>query len=330
MPVAVNWIGKLNWTLPRRPDMNDSTARIFCGADRSQQLPFAVLSWSIRRHATLPVDIRMFDNGSAPTPADPRHFPYTEFSFARFAIPALCGFEGRAVYMDSDMLVFRDIAELWQTPMDGARIAIEIGSRNQTDRGKHAAVMLLDCARLDWQVDTIVAGLGTRYDYNALMAIDPLLEEGDMRERIASGWNDLDHYDPARTRNLHFTEIRTQPWVFAGHPHGSLWVDAVRTMHADGSLSEAVIREEVALGHVRPSLLMELGLEAGIGHDADALQKHDREKGFVAHRQLLARFAARKQAIRRVRCEEACAHRPWLAPFYRLALRLREGREQSR
>lgn len=310
--------------------MNESSVRVFCGADRSQQLPFAVLSWSIRRHASLPVEIRMFDNGSSPTPPDPRHFPYTEFSFARFAIPALCHFDGKAVYMDSDMLVFGDIAELWNTPLQGARIAIEIGSRNQADRGKHAAVMLLDCARLDWHVDAIVAGLGVRYDYNALMAIDPLLEAGDMRELVASGWNDLDHYDPARTRNLHYTEIRTQPWVFAGHPHGNLWVDALRAMLADDSLSEEAIREEVSLGHVRPSLLVELGLETGIGHDAAALQNHDRAQGFVAHRRLLARFAARKQAIRRVRCDEACARQPWLAPIYRMALRMREWRHGNR
>ncbi|MEO8011305.1 MAG: glycosyltransferase [Dokdonella sp.] len=310
--------------------MNDSTARIFCGADRSQQLPFEVLSWSIRRHASLPVEIRMFDNGSAPTPADPRHSAYTEFSFARFAIPALCGFEGKAVYIDSDMLVFGDIAELWRTPMQGARIAIEIGSRNQADHGKHAAVMLLDCARLDWHVDRIVGGLGMHYDYNALMAIDPLLEPGDMQERIASGWNDLDHFDPARTRNLHFTEIRTQPWVHAGHPHGSLWVDAVRAMLGDRSVSEAMIREEVALGHVRPSLLVELGLESVGGHDAAALQQYDHERDFVAHRRLLARFAARKHAIRRVRCDEASVRQPWFAPLYRLALRLRERREGNR
>jgi hypothetical protein len=33
------------------------------------------------------------------------------------------------------------------------------------DRGKHAAVMLLDCAKLPWKVEEIVAGLGTRYAY---------------------------------------------------------------------------------------------------------------------------------------------------------------------
>lgn len=306
--------------------MSSSPIRIFCGADRSQHLPFLALAWSIRQHASLPVDIRTIDNGQAPDPADPRHAPYTEFSFARFAIPALCGHEGRAVYMDSDMLVFADIAELWNTPLDGARIAIEIGSRNQADRGKHAAVMLLDCARLDWHVDDIVRGLGRDYDYNALMAIDPLLEPGDMRELIPAGWNDLDSFTPGRTRNLHYTEIRTQPWVFAGHPHGGLWVDTLRRMIAGGDLSPEQVREEVALGYARPSLLVELGLEDGPAGDPAALAGYDRDRGFIAHRRLLERFAQRKRAIRRVRCEEACARRPWLAPAYRLALWLRERR----
>ncbi len=44
--------------------------------------------------------------------------------------------------------------------------------------------MLLDCAQLDWEVERIVADLGRRYDYNALMSVDPLLEPGQMRELI--------------------------------------------------------------------------------------------------------------------------------------------------
>jgi len=310
--------------------MNEHSVRIFCGADRSEVLPFAVLAWSIRRHSSLPVDIRSIHNDQAPLPADPRHSPYTEFSFARFAIPALCGHAGKAIYLDSDMLVFRDIAELWNTPLDGARIAIEIGSREQADRGKHAAVMLLDCARLPWRVDDIVNGLGLRYDYNALMSIDPLLEPGDMRELIPAGWNDLDRFDPMRTRNLHFTEIRTQPWVLPGHPHGGLWVQALQQMLDEGAIDAALVRDEVARGHVRPSLLVEIGLQDGPRGQMQALRQFDQTSGYVPHQRLLTRFADRKRAVRRVRCREACARRPWLAPMYRLALWLRERRDAAR
>ena len=312
---------------------NNETIQVFCGGDRSQWLPFQVLAHSIRRHTARTVDIRVIDNGVAPMPADPRVAPYTEFSFARFAIPALRGYAGRAVYMDSDMLVFADIGELWDTPMAGATVAIEISSRQQTDRGKHAAVMLLDCAALDWNVERIVAGLGRDYDYNALMAIDPLLKGGQMRELIASGWNDLDMYRAELTRNLHYTEIRTQPWVFAAHPQGQLWIDEVALMLESGALSPGDLEEEVRLGHARPSLLPQLGLgeeraDAGsprMAMNAPLLLAYDRASGFVAHQALLARFAARKRAIARFRHEQASARHPWLRPWFRLLFRLRYG-----
>jgi hypothetical protein len=117
--------------------------------------------------------------------------------------------------------------------------------------------------------------------------------------------------------------------VYAGHPHGGLWVDAVRQMLAEGALAEERVRAEVALGHARPSLLVELGLEPGPNGDPAALRAYDAARGFVAHRRLLRRFAARKQAIRRLRCDQACARRPWLAPVYRWLLRLSERRDAA-
>jgi len=309
--------------------------RIFCGGDRSQWLAFKVLAHSIGRHTQRQFEIRVIDNGIAPVPADPRNVPYTNFSFARFAIPALCGHVGRAIYMDSDMLVFSDIGELWDTPMDGAKIAIEVGSRQEDNRSKQAAVMLLDCATLDWEVERIVADLGRRYDYNALMSVDPLLEPGQMQERIVTGWNDLDRYEPGRTRNLHYTEIRTQPWVYAAHPLGQLWVDELALMLDSGAISAAELEEEVRLGYVRPSLLPQLGLGGETpdgratarpkGLDPELLLAFDKASGFVAHKELLARFAERKRAIAKFRCEQASARHPWLGPWHRLRFRLRYG-----
>ncbi|HVF35244.1 MAG TPA: glycosyl transferase [Candidatus Saccharimonadia bacterium] len=291
--------------------------RIFCGADRSQQLPFEVLAHSIRRHASRACDIRTIDNALAPPVSDPRHAPYTEFSFGRFAIPELCGHAGRALYMDSDMLVFRDIAEAFDVPFDGAKILIEAGSRDARDRGKHAAFMLLDCARLPWRVAEIVAGLGTRYDYNELLSLDPLVAPGEIAERIPAGWNSLDAFDPATTRNIHYTEIRTQPWVDATHPQGGPWVRELLAMLGAGAIDAQRVREEVELGHARPSLLIELGIEPGAA-DPASLSAHDRAAGYVAHRTLLERFAARKRAARLAERDAAIARTPWLAPWYRL------------
>lgn len=303
--------------------MADMPLRIFCGADRSQQLPFEVLAASIRMHASAPVEIRTIDNRLAPAVADPRFAPYTEFSFARFAIPALCGFQGRALYMDSDMLVSGDIAELFRIPFDGARVLIEHGA--DLAKGKQAAVMMLDCSRLDWDVGDIVAGLGKRYGYNALMSLSPLLRDGDILDALPNGWNDLDVHRPGITRNLHYTEIRTQPWVWPGHPHGDQWVRALADLLASGAIDAANLRTEIAEGHLRPSILRELGLSREpVAADVSSLRAFDRAQGFVPNGRLLARFAERKRADAVRRRDDAIAARPWLAPWYRLRHWLRE------
>ena len=303
--------------------------RIFCGADRSQWLAFEVFAYSVRRHTARAVEVALIDNALAPLPDDPRYAPYTEFSFARFAIPALCGYRGHAIYMDSDMLVFADIGELWDTPMDGAKIAIEIGARAATEVGKHAAVMLLDCEALQWDVKEIVAGLGTKYAYKPLMQIDPLLAPGEMRELVVSGWNDLDAYRPGVTRNLHFSRIKTQPWVHAGHPDGALWVDELKRMLAAGAIDPAKVRGEVDAGYARPTLLMELGLEpvpAGVDvADAAALSALDHARGFVPHKRLVARAEARRRAIARLERNDAIARTPWLRWWYTAKHRWRFG-----
>ncbi len=309
--------------------MSTTPLRIFCGADRSQRLPFAVLAASIREHATEPVDIRTIDNTLAPAVSDPRFAPYTEFSFARFAIPALSDFQGRALYMDSDMLVFADIADVFRIPFDNAHVLIERGA--DLSKGKQAAVMMLDCERLRWDVADIIAGLGPRYGYNALMALAPLVDSGDIRDALPNGWNDLDVHRPGITRNLHFTEIRTQPWVYPGHPHGALWVDALRRRLDDGTVTEADLRTEIAEGFLRPSILRELGLsKVPEAADASSLLAFDRAQGFVPNGRLLARFAERKRADAARRRDEAIARRPWLAPWLRLRHRLRHGADPSR
>jgi hypothetical protein len=89
------------------------------------------------------------------------------------------------------------------------------------------------------------------------------------------------------------------------------------------------VRGEIAEGYARPSLALELGLEAAAGVDpADgrALAAFDRARGYVAHRRLLERFAARKRAIRERERDEAIARRPWLSPWYQLRHALRERR----
>lgn len=89
--------------------------RVFIGYDYKEAVAFNVLCHSILEHSSEPVSITpvMLSqmNGLY---TRPRHeLQSTEFSFSRFLVPYLCGYEGAAIFMDCDMLVRGDIAELW-------------------------------------------------------------------------------------------------------------------------------------------------------------------------------------------------------------------------
>ena len=272
--------------------------RIFVGAHETERLAYRVLEYSIRRHTDLPVEMRTIDNSLAPTPKDDRFLPYTNFSYGRFAIPKEAGYQGRAIYMDSDMVVFRDIAEIWEMPFDGAKIMVEEITEQTKGSGRLTAVMVMDCGALDWDVEKIMEGLGVDYDYSDLISVYPLLQDGELQDRLPLGWNSLDELT-SKTRLLHYTKIKTQPWVYPCHPLGYVWTDELKLMLGSGALSEQDVRDEVTKGHVRPSLLIELDLDserpAG-KYNPQALLRHDQQAGFVIHKKLYADMEAKRRA----------------------------------
>ena len=272
--------------------------RIFVGAHETEHLAYRVLEYSIRRHTDLPVEMRTIDNSLAPAPKDDRFLPYTNFSYGRFAIPREAGYQGRAIYMDSDMVVFRDIAEIWEMPFDGAKIMVEKITEQTRGSGRLTAVMVMDCGALDWDVGKIMERLGVDYDYSELISVYPLLKEGELQDRLPLGWNSLDELTD-ETRLLHYTKIKTQPWVYPCHPLGYVWIDELKSMLRSGALSEQEVRDEVAKGHVRPSLLIELDLDSerpANQYDPQALLRYDQKAGFVIHKKLYADMEAKRRA----------------------------------
>ena len=103
----------------------DEIIKVFVGADRSQQAAVKVLEYSIRRHTKARVELIPMIDLPVPLPKDPRNWQRTGFSYSRFCIPKLAGYSGRAIYMDADMLVFRDLSELWSLPFNGARVLVQ-------------------------------------------------------------------------------------------------------------------------------------------------------------------------------------------------------------
>ncbi|WP_332768843.1 glycosyltransferase [Phenylobacterium sp.] len=288
---------------------SDETVRIYVGTDRSQRIGLRVLEYSIRRFTDLDVEVRSLEEVQARVPRDPRNRQRTGFSFSRFAIPKLAGYSGRAIYMDADMQVFRDIRELWTLPANGAHIVCQEELPTHVARSaklaapqtrtKQCSVMLLDCGALDWDLDAVVRGLDGEYDYAQLMQQLCIVPEDRISYSLPLRWNSLEHYDKT-TCLIHYTDMPTQPWVCVDNPNGHLWTSEVRRMLSDGTLSYEELEEEVGLGFMRPSFLVEL---RRVDDSTTSLFKRelaevDRQAGFVKHAELMRRRQLFKEEIR--------------------------------
>src|SRR5436190_8807133 len=100
--------------------------RVFIGYDSRETVAFNVLSHSINVRASQPVAIApvMLSQLGGVFRRESNPLQSTEFSFSRFLVPYLCGYEGWAVFIDCDMLVMDDIANLWKLRDD--RWAVQV------------------------------------------------------------------------------------------------------------------------------------------------------------------------------------------------------------
>lgn len=236
--------------------------KVFVGVQERELIAAKVLEFTISEHATRPVQVVHLPAVTR-TPRDPKKQQRTPFSFSRFLIPELCGFQGRALYIDSDMHVFDDITKLWEIPFDGATVMctnqtfIPPQWRDNPDfhPGRQMSVMMLDCTNLPWKMDEIIDRLdGNQLTYEQLMFEMALVPEDEVSDDLPEGWNHLEHYIDGETKLLHYTAIPTQPWTNEDNPNRELWEAAfVRACEA-GHIDSELVDRHVKAGHVRASL----------------------------------------------------------------------------
>ena len=89
--------------------------RIFVGYDENETVAFHVLSHSLMRNSSEPIEIIPVVKGQLKKfyNRERSSIESTEFSFTRFLVPYLSRFTGWSLFMDCDMLCIADIAELW-------------------------------------------------------------------------------------------------------------------------------------------------------------------------------------------------------------------------
>jgi lipopolysaccharide biosynthesis glycosyltransferase len=147
------------------------TARIFIGWDSRETIAYHVLAHSIIDRASIPVAISPVGNAVLPHALWWREKgPYdsTEFSNARFLVPALCDFKGWAIFMDCDMLCLDDIEELWNQRDERFAVMVRKHEHVPTNSTKFlgaiqtryprknwSSLMLLNCSHPDTRTLTV-------------------------------------------------------------------------------------------------------------------------------------------------------------------------------
>jgi len=133
----------------------------------------------------------------------------TPFSGFRWAVPELCGFKGRAIYTDCDMINYRDIGELYDVDLKGKPIGARRGHRFG---GHEFCVMVIDCEAIADYITPIYRQQQNDVQHQRLIQFftgnDKLVQDIDPR------WNCLDGEDYPLTDiwQLHYTNMASQPW----------------------------------------------------------------------------------------------------------------------
>jgi hypothetical protein len=209
---------------------------IYIGWDSRFPEPADVLAQSIVDHATVPVRIRFLrytelqrEYGFAR-----EHDPLasTEFTYTRFLVPFLQGYEGKALFLDNDMLCLGDVAELDRLDMTPYALrvvqhdhrpveTVKMYGCPQTSypRKNWSSLMLMDCSRLTLWTKAVVERASGAYLHRFQDLPDALIGT------VPPEWNDLDRRDDA-TKLIHWTS--GGPWFeeYRNCPHAELWLEA--------------------------------------------------------------------------------------------------------
>ena len=174
------------------------------------------LEYTLRKHSSEPIEItwmRQTKDLTSPWGGWKTNQWATPFSGFRWAIPEVCGFKGKAIYLDVDMLCFKDIAELWNTDLgDKPMLSKYINARWEL------SVILFDCKKMQQHLPSIEE---LKKLPSAPRVLGPIAKN--ITVELDTRWNVLDGelFTIPEMYILHYTIMATQPWKpkwFTGNP----------------------------------------------------------------------------------------------------------------
>lgn len=242
--------------------------RVFIGSGEASLLERKTLIYSLRKHCSRDLDLYVF-NGThnsiehndeepvlAKMPLWIKYQNYTEFSNYRFLIPEICGHEGRAIFLDSDMVCLGDIAKFFDQDMNGH----DMLAKSEAYKGDSCwgmSQILFDCSKCHFDLETIFTEMKNEEFSNAdLHQMKPgfLSKYPFKLAGYDSTWNVFDHCD-ANTNLIHYTNLGTQPWKFAGHQFEDVWFRYFNEARKAGVVTGQDIKKTLSRAYARQDIL---------------------------------------------------------------------------
>jgi len=131
---------------------------IFIGYDPREAIAFHTCVNSIIRHASQPVSIMPLALNNFQDYTETHTDGSNQFIYSRFLVPHLMDYTGHAIFMDGDMIVRGDIAELWGLRQEDKDVQVVkhdyktkmttkyLGSKNEDyPRKNWSSVMIFNC-----------------------------------------------------------------------------------------------------------------------------------------------------------------------------------------
>ncbi len=172
--------------------MSTEVLRIFLGYDPRQPISLNVLQSSIYRQSSKPVAIIPLVLSTLPIKRE----GLTPFTWSRFLVPYLCGYQGWGLFLDSDMLLMDDIAKLFDLADDryGAMVV-----KNEL-RFEWASAILFNCAKCQILTPDFIENAPRLHDMS-------FLAEGDIGS-LPAEWNHLVGYNAPcdKPKLIHYTQ----------------------------------------------------------------------------------------------------------------------------
>lgn len=148
---------------PSQLNSGNAPFRVYIGWDSREQDAYRVAADSIRRHASIPLEVipirqaALRASGQYWRDSDP--LAATEFTYTRFLTPMLAGFSGHALFCDCDFLWTGDVADLLaladpeaavscvkhaHDPLEGSKM--QGAAQTRYPRKNWSSLMLFNCA----------------------------------------------------------------------------------------------------------------------------------------------------------------------------------------